>query len=320
MLLIGCAGLLRIGRRQSRISAVGIGLVVATTLLLFLFGSSWSVTRVLQPVRFGTMFWNFIAVLAGVVIVAVRERFSTSSRLSAALLVLTAMVLGGVFIKSHPLIKNDRDALAMMQFIERRTEERDRILMQSVGSTQRLGQAAPETYGREFISNSFPDTRDPIQFHPDSLFDRPAEEWTPDELRASLARFGVNWALVRSSDWIELFRQLTGGEGEEVGSFRAFRVSTDQSRFLIGSGEVSARVNCIELRDAVGPADYVVLRYRYHPGWGCELPTTIESYPIPEQGGGLLLVRNPRPTTILRFDPQRALREPWPANVPRHLE
>lgn len=320
MLLIGCAGLLRIGRRQSRVSAVGIGLVVATTLLLFLFGSSWSVTRILQPTRFGTMFWNFIAVLGGVVIVAVRERFRIPSRASAALLVLTATVLGGVFVKSHPLILNDRDVIALMQFVERRTDPRDRILLQSVGSNQKLGQAAPEAYGREFINNSFPDTRDPIQFLPGSLFDKAVDAWTPDELHASLARFGVNWALVRSADWIALFRQLSGDEGEAVGSFRAFRVSTDQSRFLIGSGHLSARVNRIELRDANGPGDYVVLRYRYHPGWTCELPTTIESYPIPEQGGGLMLVRNPQSMTILRFDPLLGLRGEWPANVPRISE
>ena len=98
-----------------------------------------------------------------------------------------------------------------------------------------------------------------------------------------------------------------------MGPYAAFAAGRDHSRFLIGSGEVHASVNRLELRDVKCPEDYVVLRYRYYPGWVCNAPSTIEAFPTPDNSGGLLLVRHPSPTTVLRFDPARALHTPWPA-------
>ena len=175
VLPIAFAALVKIGRRSSRITAVGIGLVVGITLLLFLFGSFWSVTRILQPVRFSTMFWNLLAVLAGVAIVAVRERFCLPSRASAALLVLVATVLGGVFVQRHPKVKNDQDAIAIMQFVERRTGKRDRILMQASGFNHILGQAAPRRLGASSSATRFPMHGTPFSFIPTACL---TERWS----------------------------------------------------------------------------------------------------------------------------------------------
>jgi hypothetical protein len=113
-------------------------------------------------------------------------------------------------------------------------------------------------------------------------------------------------------DWDEFFRELTASEGIQVGRYRAFRISHDTSRFLVGSGDVSASVNRIELRK-VQPADgCVVIQYRYHPGWVCDPPASLEPYPVPEHPAGLMLVRDPPANLVLRFDPLRAVRQPWP--------
>jgi hypothetical protein len=47
----------------------------------------------------------------------------------------------------------------------------------------------------------------------------------------------------------------------------------------------------------------------------CDGPATIEPFATPDNSGGLLLIRHPSPTTVLRFDPARALHVPWPVTA-----
>jgi hypothetical protein len=118
--------------------------------------------------------------------------------------------------------------------------------------------------------------------------------------------------IVRYPPWHEFFRTIAGGPGLAVGPYEAFHLGHDHSRFLVGTGDVIAGINHLELRNVRSPKAYVVIRYRYHPGWVCDGPSTIEPFPTPDESGGLLLIRHPAATTVLRFDPALALRAPWP--------
>jgi hypothetical protein len=127
-----------------------------------------------------------------------------------------------------------------------------------------------------------------------------------------LSRWNVRWVIVRTTLWHKFFRTVVGGHGEDLGPYEVFDMGGQPSRFVVGTGEVRAAINCLELRNVVCPKDYVVIRYRYHPGWVCDAPGTIEPFPTPDHSGGLLLIRHPSPTIVLRFNPSRALRAPWP--------
>jgi len=300
----------RLARRCGRTAAVACGLVVLTTLLLFLFGSFWSPTRVLQPVRFATPFWIALALLGGLACGAVGERLRLPPWIRAVLWGVAAFGLGIAVYLVGPRVRNEPDVAALMQFLQQRTTIADRVLMETTG----FAQALPGIIDREVIANAFPDDQDPVQFLPDRLFGRRLEEWSLPELRAALDRFAVNWVLADSAAGQRLFGQLSGDSGTVVGNFRAYAMGGTHDRFLTGTGEVRAGVNRLELTDVQAPEGFVVLRYRYHPGWVCDPPSALEPYPIPEGGGGLLLIRNPRPSMQVRFDTQRALHAAWPAD------
>ena len=308
-------GLATLAKRQPRVTLVALGITLVFTLLLFFCGSLWSVTRILQPVRFVAVFLNLSALLSGCAIAGLcrRLRFPTFLRVAAY------AITGGILITliqffGQRLIP-PQDEVDLVDFIRQRTVDGDRLLLEAAGPYPWLGLGLPAITHREIISTVYPDVFDPIQFLTWRLFGRSAEDASIDQVREVLDRFNVNWVIVRYDPWHEFFRKLTGGRGEAIGPYEAFKLRADHSRFLVGAGEVRASVNRLELRKVSSPEDYVVIRYRFHPGWVCSGPSTIEPFPTPDDSGGLLLIRHPAPTTVLRFNPARALRTPWPIGV-----
>jgi hypothetical protein len=310
---IGIAGLIRLVRRRCLASAISIGLVLATSLLLFTVGSYWHLTRHLEPVRFMVVFWTALAILGGCSIAGLRERLRVPGLAALGIYVTGAVGIAVAFAFFGPSIHNGRDALPLVEFLRSRTNETDRLLIQAHGRYGRITQDLPRAVRREVIGSKFPDARDPLQFAGRILFGQQVSEMTPERAYRMIDQFGVNWVFVRTSEWRQFFRSLTGSNGEEVGSFLAFQVSQDRSRFLIGSGEITAKVNRFELRNVEPTAGRVVLKYRYHPGWVCDPPASVEQFPIVDHPAGLLLIRNPSQQMTLRFDPWRSLKQPWPA-------
>jgi hypothetical protein len=336
LLVTSGMGLVGIARRRSTVTMVAIALTLLVSLLLFLLGSFWAPTRILQPVRFSVVFLNLSALLTGGALAGITRhlRFPWFISLAANALLGGAIVVAIAF--SGLRLTPPPDAVDLVVFIQHHTLPGDRILLEAARPYPWLGEGLPAITHREIISTVFPDVFDPIQFYTWTLFGRSIERSAPqaqesiatwalsgrhietlsaDQAREVIARFSVNWVIVRNRQWHEFFRRLTGGPGVAVGPYEAFAVSREHSRFLVGAGEVRASVNRLELRNVSSPKNYVVLRYRYHPGWVCDGPATIEPFATPDNSGGLLLIRHPSPTTVLRFDPARALHVPWPVTA-----
>jgi hypothetical protein len=309
---VAVIGLICIARRRSQVTALSLGLVFAWTLFLFAGGSFVPGARQLEPLRFVVALWTTIAILGGCCIAWLLAKCRIPRRVFVAGFYVAALALAVAFYFRGPSVHNGPDAARLVEFIESRTDKDDRLAIQAIGRFGRITQELPRVTQREVIGSTFPDNRDPFQFISSELFWKNVEESSVEETRQTLDRFGVNWVFVRTPDWYEFFCALTGSEGEQVGGYRAFEVSQETSRFLIGAGELDARINRIELRD-VQPSDgCVVIRYRYHPGWVCDAPATVEQYPVPEHPAGLLMIRNPPTELVLRFDAYRALTVPWP--------
>ena len=56
-----------------------------------------------------------------------------------------------------------------------------------------------------------------------------------DRVKEVLARFNVNWVIVRSAPGHDFFRKLAGRPGEAIGPYEAFNLGADRSRFLVGA-------------------------------------------------------------------------------------
>jgi hypothetical protein len=312
ILPVAVMGLILVGRRHGWVTSLSLGLVLVWSLFLFAGGSFVPITRQLEPLRFVVVLWTVTAILAGCCIAWLFARGKIPRMVSATVFGVAALLLAVAYYSVGPYLRNGPHAAPLVEFIESRTDKDDRLLIQAWGRFGRITQDLPRAVEREVIGSTFPDSRDPLQFVGLYLFGKPSGGSSVEGTRQTLERFGVNWAFARTDDWKEFFRKLTGSEGEKVGSYRAYHVSADTSRFLVGTGEVEARINRIELRN-VQPSDgCVVIQYRFHPGWVCDPPASVERFPVPEHPAGLLLVRDPPSDLVLRFDPYRALRAPWP--------
>ena len=300
-----------LARQHGWIPAIALGLALLLSLMLTLFGSSWSVTRVLQPIRFVGIACLILALVGGYLIALVQRTVKLpiwlryGSQCVAVVVLVLAVFLFGPRLRQHP------DAPLLINFMQERTDAGERLLVEAEGPNSSITMALPMVVGREVISSAFPDHPDPVQFNPERLFHRDFDSITQDEARASIERFGIDWVFVHSEHWRTFFQRLTKQAGEEVGGYRAFEISRHTSRFLLGSGEVVARIDRIEVFPD-GDADPIVLRYRYHPGWTCDGASSIESFAIPEDPSGFLLLRDPGDKVVLRFDPRLARRRAWP--------
>ena len=127
----------------------------------------------------------------------------------------------------------------------------------------------------------------------------------------------VSYAIAGTATAIQLLTKTTGHPGQPAGTYRAFRVGPPSSRFLVGDGLASARINRIELSDLRPRGGMVVLRYRYHPAWKAEPPVAITPYRIPEDPSGFIALIEPPQRVTLRFEPWRMLRAEWPVQPER---
>ncbi|MGO9111962.1 MAG: hypothetical protein ACLP9L_22275, partial [Thermoguttaceae bacterium] len=303
--VVSCLGLAAIARRQPPVTTVALGITLLLSLLLFFFGSYWPPTRILQPVRFVTVFLNLAAMLAGCAVAGLSQRLRLPRFVWPAAFAIAGMSVAVAVEFLGERLEPESDGVQLINFIQRRPIEGERVLLEGAWPFPWLGLGLPAITHREIISTTFPDDYDPIQFTPKQLFRHSPKEISADQARQIMARLGVNWVIVRSDHWQQYFRKLAGGPDETFGPYAAFHVSRDRSRFLVGAGEVRAGTNRLELQNVSSPEGYVVLRYRYHPGWTCDAPSSIERFPTPDNSGGLLLIRHPSPTMRLRFDPKR---------------
>jgi hypothetical protein len=60
----------------------------------------------------------------------------------------------------------------------------------------------------------------------------------------------------------------------------------------------------------------IVLRYRFHPAWWSAGGQPVLRYPVPEDIGGFIALRDPGRNVTLHFDPAAMLRAFWPDPIP----
>ena len=92
----------------------------------------------------------------------------------------------------------------------------------------------------------------------------------------------------------------------------AFDVPADTDRFMIGSGQVRARVNKLQLSNLRSDSGLVVLRYRYHPGWSTDYGGAVLRYPVEDDPAGFIALEHPPGRVVLEMEPVAMISEPWP--------
>lgn len=280
-----------------------------TAIALRFFGSFFPVTSRMQPIRFILPGLALLAIPAGLGMASLVRKARLPAGHSAAGAALLVAVLAP-FVGGPKGPRLPDLPLPLKVFVERHTAPDERLLVQSGPFYE--PRVLPLVLDREVVGNTFPLEGDPAQFQRHTLFGRRLEDWSAEDLRTALDRWGISWVFTRTEAAEQLISAATDSPGMPVGDYRAFRALSRPSRFLLGHGTVMAQVNRIDLTNLVAEDGLVVLRYRYHPAWETTSGVRIERYEIPEDPRGFLAVRNPPPEMSLRFDAWGMLTAKWP--------
>lgn len=144
------------------------------------------------------------------------------------------------------------------------------------------------------------------------LWGKPIDAWEPGEMQEMLQRWGISWCFTYNQHGRELFEKITKTSGEQVGKYRAFKISEPESRFLLSTGQIQASVNHIELSQLQDEDGLVVLRYRYHPAWETSSGIPVYQYSLSEDPKGFLALKNPPESMKLVFNSRKILSATWP--------
>ncbi len=283
------------------------------------FGSFLPGIERMQPLRFIAPAVVLLAIPVGLALESLGQKCRLRGDRSA-LLVGLALLAGAFWLGEPKPLPLPPTPDALREFLPEHTTTEDRLLVQSLDGYRYRGFEAkvfPITYNREVIGNTFPQTDDPAQFHSDFLWGKALSSWRPDDLRASLERWGVTWVFVQTDEADKLLSAATGVPSVAVGGYRALKVPTaSTSRFMVGRGRVAAKVNRLDLSDVEPENGIVVLRYRYHPAWRSDSGERVLRYPIPEDTKGFIALANPPRNLTLHFDPAAMLQASWPDPMP----
>jgi hypothetical protein len=307
-------GFVQLRRYVDRRVVVSFMLVAASALALTYFGSFLPIAGRLQPVRFIVVAFVFLTVPVGIAVFTLMKRFGLPVGISmaglAVLLSIPVMALGR--LKTLPLPPSP-DLLA--EFVEQHTAPTDRLLIQSPDGHRNGGfesKIFPLHFEREVIGSNYSAVTDPAQFLAKVLLGRELKDWSKDELTAALERWGVAWVFTVTPEGHMLLTSVVGAPAAAVGNYRAFRMRTTPTRFLIGQGLIEARVNRLELRQLRSQNGLMVLRYRYHPAWKATPDIPIYPYTIPEEPHGFIAIKDPPESVTLHFDPLAMVHAKWP--------
>jgi hypothetical protein len=312
-------GLVILYRRVSHWAFVALAVALAFAVGVRFLGSFVPVVVQMQPLRFMAPAVALLAIPAGLALQALGRKIGLSGG-NSAILAGVLLIAGAIWTGRPEALDLPPSPDPLRVFLNAHTTPDDRLLVQSIDGYQYEGyeaKAFPITYNREVIGNTFPEIDDPAQFHRKFLWGKMLSSWQPADLRTSLERWGVAWVFVQTDEAHELLAATTGVLSVSVGPYRAFQLpSASTSRFLIGRGQVTAKVNRLDLSDVEAENGLVVLRYRFHPAWRASGGEPILRYPIPEDIAGFIAVKNPGRNLTLHFDPRAMLRAPWPDPMP----
>jgi hypothetical protein len=293
-------------------AAIACGLAGFSCLFLGLLGSFVPAIVYVQPLRLLIPATVFLGLPVGVLVEAFLRKIRVAPELAAMLI---AVELAGLTVFQGWLqpMQQASASQVLKGFVMEHTSPGDRLLIQSLDWQTK---AMPLSLGREVIGHTFPVLNDPIQFKANSVFGKPFGAWQPEDLRDTLHRYGVAFALTLTSEAGALFATTIGEPGKSVGSYQVFTVRPPTGRFLIGEGKVKAAFNRLELSEVQPERGLVVLRYRYHPAWGASTGQPVQRYPVPEDPAGFLALRDPPPKLVLEFRPWAMFWTTWPALPP----
>jgi hypothetical protein len=305
---VASIGLLVMARAVGRDAAMAFGVAGFSCLVLSVFGSFIPIFSRTQPQRLLIPATVFLAVPTGVLIEICLRRRGIPPAITALIVAveLAILTIAQGWLQTIPQVAASD---MLVGFVRNHTTAEDRLLIQTL---DHQGKAMPIALGREVIGITYPERSDPSQFKTDIVFGKPLHAWRPAQLLETLQLYGITLVFTRTDEAESLFAKTLSVPGESLGLYHMFPVRLSTGRFLIGDGQVKARVNHLELSRLRPEGGLIVLRYRYHPAWRTAGGEAVQRYPVPGDRAGFIALYDPPTELQLEFSPWAMLWTPWP--------
>ena len=304
LLLLSSAAWFAIAKSRASRATWAVSVGSAAMLMLFAaFGSLSGAGATFQPNRFSVVAFLLLSVPASHAVAWLMRRawasgLPATTRAGAALVLLAAAALPAreLAIETSqgpasrhgaepPEVQGPGELTQWLEsWIKQNTNDEARVLFET--SLARVhdgghvaGYLAVQTQ-REFIGGPYVHMHH-AGFWDGTLFGRPVEAWTAEELIERLRLYNVRWIIVHSPRSQAVMAKLPGvAPRVRRGQIAIFELKGENSYFLQGSGSVSARRwNRLELSDIAGQS--VVLKYHYLPWLRTEPAVRIEAFAVP---------------------------------------
>ncbi len=229
--------------------------------------------------------------------------------LGATLFVIPNFTL---FARVAPLTtKMDKDCRAALQWIETRTADDSRILIEDInawpgerGKTiyggARFVQILPLLADRELIGGPLPNAfikHHHAGFHDGLFLGRRIFEFSDEELGATLDLYNIGWVICWTDESKERFGSYGPAQKEDAGFsyLEAFRIEREPSFFLEGSGKVESRLGRIDLSELITKSGRVVVSYHWVEGLESDPPSRLVKVDLGGDPVGFIGVEDPPP-------------------------
>lgn len=302
-------------------------IVLAGALFFFLiyFGSHSSLLQNLQPYRYLTALFFLLTPAAGFGLVQLRERIKRSApllarslpaALFAALLAIQFVPSFRVFYVVAPLTSQWPGKVRELRaWLEQNTDRSARIMMEDINRWQ--GQSAPFGPSRfvgifpalvprfliggplpnAFIRHHF------ASFHDGRFLDMPIDEYDDRKLLDKISLYNIRWAVAWNRHSRQRLHNFPLAKSmAKFDDIEVFEFDVEPNWFLLGTGELKADYDRIELKNLQPENGKVVLKMHWLDGFRPEPACKMFRY---ETGGdpiGFIGLLNPASEVVLEYE------------------
>lgn len=332
LLVFGLLGLYRWRLRKEHLKFISLG--GATLFLLFLsyFGSVFTLTADLQPMRFKIPLHTILVIPAAFglwwSITTIKDNYAKKDLMLAIFFILIMLIplfadkMYVTFLKKPYFFETSMHPgnKALVTWILENTTREGRILIEDSGKFDTQGKdqifvwghqfyfthfpaLLPYYTGREFIGGPYPYSiikHHFAEFHDGILFKKEIDTLSLPEVKRYFDLYNIKWIVCWSKKSREFFNKYPRYllNDNKVDKFYIYTVNRTPSFFYKGNGQIISDYNKLQLTK-VKSEDEIIIKYHWLKHLKTDPPRPIEKVMIMDDPIGFIKIHNPPPSILV---------------------
>lgn len=326
ILIPALGGIYWMARRKETRDLFWFSALSAAAFFVFVyFGSEITVLRNLQPYRYLTALFFLLTPAAGIALEKLSEAAAARSKALAKTLpwIFFAGLLGLQLVPSFrlfyaitPLTSQwPGKVLQLKAWLEKNTDLSGRIMMEDInkwegklvpyGASRFVG-ILPGLMPRYLVGGPLPNAfirHHYASFHDGYFLNKRISGYNDQELREKLGVYNIRWAVAWSPEAKDRLKQF--GHARLAAKFddlEVFEIRAGSNWFLVGSGDLAADYDRIELENLKPENNLVVLKMHWLDGFRASPECQLFRYGFGGDPIGFIGLKNPAPKVSLTYE------------------